>query len=316
MCPLMAKTDRVLELLEALQDRPAVSGPELAARLGVDTRTVRRDVESLRALGMPVEAERGPAGGYRLRPGYRMPPLLFTTAEATAVALGLLAARRDGLDADGALAKLHRVLPDRVRLRVEALEQTLRVTGPPRSAAPPRGEHLLLLAEAVVRRRRVHGRYTSAGGVESERELSPYGLVAHAGRWYVPAYDHGRGEPRALRADRFGAIRLGGPGAPPPADFDAVAFVSRTLARVPWSHEVEVVLEAPVAVVAARFPPALAELEADGERTLLRMRAESLDWVAELLAGVGCDFTVRCPDELRASLRALAARLERAVSPP
>jgi predicted DNA-binding transcriptional regulator YafY len=100
----MAKTDRVLELLEALQDRPAVSGPELAARLGVDTRTVRRDVDSLRALGIPVEAERGPAGGYRLRPGYRMPPLLFTTGEATAVALGLLAARRDGLDADGALA--------------------------------------------------------------------------------------------------------------------------------------------------------------------------------------------------------------------
>jgi predicted DNA-binding transcriptional regulator YafY len=130
----------------------------------------------------------------------------------------------------------------------------------------------------------------------------------------VPAHDHGRGEPRALRADRFGAIRLGGPGAPPPPDFDAVAFVSRTLARVPWSHEVEVVLEAPVAVVAARFPPALAELEADGERTLLRMRAESLDWVAGLLAGVGCDFTVRRPDELRSSLRALAARLDRSVS--
>ena len=154
--PSMAKTDRVLELLEALQDRPSASGPELAARLGVDTRTVRRDVESLRALGIPVEAERGPAGGYRLRPGYRMPPLLFTTGEATAVALGLLAARRDGLDADGALAKLHRVLPDRVRLRVEALEQTLQVTGRPRSAAPPRSEHLLLLAEAVVRGRRVH----------------------------------------------------------------------------------------------------------------------------------------------------------------
>jgi predicted DNA-binding transcriptional regulator YafY len=309
----MAKTDRVLELLEALQDRPAVSGPELAARLGVDTRTVRRDVESLRALGIPVEAERGPGGGYRLRPGYRMPPLLFTTTEATAVALGLLAARRDGLDADGALAKLHRVLPDRVRLRVEALEQTLQVTGPPRSAAPPHGEHLLLLAEAVVRGRRVHARYTSGEGVESDRELSPYGLVAHAGRWYVPAHDHGRGEPRALRADRFGAVRLGSIGAPPPPDFDAVAFVNRTLARVPWAHEVEVVLELPLDAATARFPPALAELEGRGERTLLRMRAESLDWVAGLLASAGCDFTVRRPDELRDSLQALAGRLSLAA---
>jgi predicted DNA-binding transcriptional regulator YafY len=242
-----------------------------------------------------------------------MPPLLFTTGEATAVALGLLAARRDGLDADGALAKLHRVLPDRVRLRVEALEQTLQVTGRPRSAAPPSGEHLLLLAEAVVRGRRVQARYTSSAGVESERELSPYGLVAHDGRWYVPAYDHGRGEPRALRADRFGAVRLNGPGEPPPHDFDAVAFVGRTLARVPWTHEVEVVLELPLETVTARFPPALAELEAGGERTVLRMRAEALDWVAGLLAGLGCDFTVVRPAELRDSLAKLADRLSLAA---
>jgi predicted DNA-binding transcriptional regulator YafY len=242
-----------------------------------------------------------------------MPPLLFTAPEATAVALGLLAARRDGLDADGALAKLHRVLPDRVRLRVEALEQTLQVTGRPRSAAPPRSEHLLLLAEAVVRGRRVQARYTSSEGAESERELSPYGLVAHGGRWYVPAHDHGRGEPRALRADRFGAVRIAGPGAPAPPDFDAVAFVSRTLARVPWTHEVEVVLELPLEVATARFPPALAELEADGERTVLRMRAEALDWVAGLLAGMGCDFTVRRPAELRAGLAALAERLSLAA---
>jgi predicted DNA-binding transcriptional regulator YafY len=305
----MAKTDRVLELLEALQDRPSATGPELAARLGVDTRTVRRDVQSLRDLGIPVEAERGPAGGYRLRPGYRMPPLLFTTAEAAVIALGLLAARRDGLDADGALAKLHRVLPDRVRLRVEALEQTLQVTAPARDTSPPSSEHLLMLAEAAVRGRRVDADYTASDGARSERELSPYGLVAHSGRWYVPAHDHGRGELRALRADRFGAVRIGGPGEPAPPDFDAVAFVSRTLARVPWAHEVEVVLHAPLDAAAARFPPALAELEPDGERTVLRMRADSLDWVAGLLAGAGCDFTVRRPDELRASLRALARRL-------
>ena len=308
----MTKAERVLTLLEALQDRPSLSGPELTTRLSVDVRTVRRDVASLRALGIPVEAERGPAGGYRLRPGYRMPPRMLTPAEATAGALGLSAARRDGLDADGALAKIGRVLPDDVRLRVEALEQTLGFTGRPHDTMPPKGEHLLLLAGAARRGRRVRARYTASDGLESARELSPWGVVAHHGRWYVPAYDHGRDEPRALRADRFATVRLGARGIAPPDGFDAIAFVSRTLARVPWSHEVEVLLHVTLDRAADRFPPTLAELEPEGEGTRLRMRAESLDWVAGLLAGAGCDFEVRRPAELRDNLRALAERLRAA----
>jgi predicted DNA-binding transcriptional regulator YafY len=310
----MAKAERVLALLEALQAAPSISGPELARRLRIDVRTVRRDVVSLQELGIPVAAERGPGGGYRLLPGYRMPPLMLTAGEATAVALGLIAARRDGLDAGGALTKIRRVLPDVVRLRVEALEQTLRFTGPVRRPTPPAGETLLLLADAAQRGRRVHARYTSSDGAESERELSPLGIVAHSGRWYVPAHDHGRGELRALRADRFGAVRLGGRGAPPPPGFDSIDFVSRTLARVPWAHAVEVLLHAPLAEAARRFPPTMVELEPAGEHTLLRMRADSLDWVAGLLAGAGCAFTVREPDELRASVRALADRLAAAAA--
>ena len=309
----MTKAERVLTLLEALQDRPSLSGPELTARLGVDVRTVRRDVASLRTLGIPVEAERGPAGGYRLRPGYRMPPLMLTAAEATAVALGLIAARRDGLDADGALAKIGRVLPDQVRLRVEALEQTLAFTGRPHEAMPPKGENLLLLADAARRGRTVHARYAASDGVESDRELSPWGVVSHHGRWYVPAHDHGRDQPRALRADRFCTVGLGGRGLPPPAGFDATEFVSRTLARVPWSHEVEVLLHMTPDRAGERFPPTLAELEPEGEGTMLRMRAESLDWVAGLLAGAGCDFEIRGPDGLRDSVRALAERLRTAA---
>ena len=308
----MAKTERVLALLEALQDHPFASGPDLARRLGVDVRTVRRDVLALRELGIPVEGERGNGGGYRIRPGYRMPPLMFTATEAASVALGLMAARRDGLDADGALAKVRRVLPDRVRLGVEALEQTLRFTASTREPMPPIGETLLLLADAVRRRRRVHGRYTASDGAESDREFSPYGLVGHAGRWYVPGYDHGRDEPRALRVDRFGSVRPGGRGAQPPPGFDAVAFVSRSLARVPWTHEVEVLLHTPIAAAAERFPPTLAEFEPAGEDTLMRMRAESLDWVAGVLATAGCPFSIRRPDALRASLHALADRLRAA----
>jgi predicted DNA-binding transcriptional regulator YafY len=303
----MAKADRVLALLEALQDHPFASGPQLAARLGTDERTLRRDVAALRALGIPVEAERGRGGGYRLKPGYRMPPLMFTPAEATTVALGLLAAQRDGLDATGALAKLRRVLPERVRLRVEALEQTLRFTRAAREPAPPLGDSLLALAEAARRGRRVLADYTTSAGESARRELSPYGLVAHGGRWYVPAYDHGREAPRAFRADRFGAIRTGGPGRPPPDGFDAAAFVTRTLARLPYSHAIEVILHASADQVP--FPPALAELEPVDGGTRLRMRADSLDWVAGLLASAGCAFTVVAPAGLRTAVHALGERL-------
>src|SRR5262249_35248931 len=124
----MTKSERVLALLEALQDRPSATGPELAARLGVDVRTLRRDVTSLRALGIPVEGERGRGGSYRLRPGYRVPPLMFTAGEAALVALGLMAVQRLGLETEGALNKVRRVLPDRVRLPVESLEHTLGFT--------------------------------------------------------------------------------------------------------------------------------------------------------------------------------------------
>jgi predicted DNA-binding transcriptional regulator YafY len=307
----MPKADRVLALLEALQDRPSATGPELAERLGVDIRTVRRDVVALRDLGIPVEGERGRGGSYRLKPGYRVPPLMFTAGEAAAVALGLMAVRRLGLQTEAALAKVQRVLPDRIRLGVESLEHTLGFTGE-LDAAPPDPEALLTISEAVRRTRRVHARYTDSAGVETARELSPYGVVAHNGRWYVPALDHLRGDLRALRADRLGPVRIAGPTDPAPSDFDAIAFVSRSLARVPWTHEVEVVLHTDLATARRRFPPTLAELDPEPGGTLLRLRADSLDWAAGLLASAGCDFTVRSPDALRAALRRLARRMTNA----
>jgi predicted DNA-binding transcriptional regulator YafY len=305
----MAKADRLLLLPEALQSRPSRTGPELAALLGVDVRTVRRDVVALHALGIPVEAERGPGGGYRLGRGFRMPPLMLTAAEAETVALGLTAARRQGLDVDGALDKIRRVLPERVGARVAALEATLSFVAPPPSPARPEAEALLLLGEAARRGRRVRGTYVDSAGEASRRELSPYGVVAHAARWYVPSYDHGRGALRTFRADRFSALRLGARGEPAPDGFDAAAFVTHTLARVPWAHEVEVVLRIAPEDAARSFPPPLAELAPHGGDTLLRMRADSLDWVAGLLAAAGCDFAIRRPEALRDAVRALAGRL-------
>ena len=312
---MASPTARLLALLETLQAQPVATGRELAGRLGIDIRTLRRYVAALQELGIPVEGQRGVGGGYRLRPGYRLPPLMLTDDEAVVVALGLVAARRFGLDtegaaAEGALAKIHRVLPVELRRQVEALESTLGFTAAATVGAPVPGETVLLLADAIRRRRRVRTGYRSFSGATSVRELSPHGLVVHAGRWYLAAHDHGRDDARTFRIDRMSRTTTGDEAAlAAPDGFDAVAHVSGSLARVPWTWEVEVVLHLPLARATERVPATLAELgEADGG-TLLRMRVESLDWMARLLAGLDCDFTVRRPDELRASLSELAARL-------
>jgi predicted DNA-binding transcriptional regulator YafY len=309
-------TSRLLELLELLQTRPSVTGRRIADLLGVDRRTVRRDIATLQELGIPVEGERGVGGGYRLRPGYRLPPLMLSEEEATAVVLGLAASRRLGLgDADaaeGALLKIHRVLPDVLRRRVEALEGALAFTAPATAGEPPAGRTALLLADAIRRRRRVRIGYRSLAGERTERELSPYGLVVHQGRWYLAAHDHGREALRTFRVDRVLRASIGEESAgEPPDGFDALAHVTRSLAQVPWPWEVEVLLELPIDEARRRVPPTLAELVEEGDATALRMRVTSLDWTASLLAGLGCGFRVRRPEDLRTSVRALAQRLAR-----
>src|SRR5919108_2629067 len=164
----MTPATRLLAFLEILQDRPFVTGAELAERLEVDGRTVRRYATQVQELGFPVEGERGPAGGYRLRPGYKLPPLMLTEDEATAVVLGLHAARRLGLPtSDEALAKIHRVLPARLRARTESLENVA-FTAP--TGIAPASETALTLADAAERKRRVTARYTSHGGEETRRD--------------------------------------------------------------------------------------------------------------------------------------------------
>jgi len=316
---VLTPTARLLELLELLQAQPLITGREIADHLGVDPRTARRYVTALQDLGIPIEGQRGVGGGYRIRPGFRLPPLMLTDDEAVVVALGTLAAGRLGLSGspesvDGALAKIHRVLPDGLRRQVEALEETLDFTASARGAAPVGGDLVLLLADAIRRRRRLRMAYRSYAGEETERELSPLGLVVHSGRWYLASHDHGRDDLRTFRVDRMRRVEIAeGTALAPPEEFDAVAYVSTSLARTPWRWEVEVLLELPIDEAARRVPATLAELiEAEGG-TLLRIRVGSLDWAATVLAGLGCGFTVRRPDELRASVRALADRLARSA---
>jgi predicted DNA-binding transcriptional regulator YafY len=308
-------TSRLLELLELLQTQPLTTGQQIADQLGIDRRTVRRYVATLQELGIPVEGERGVGGGYRVRPGFRLPPLMLNDEEAIVVVLGLLAARRLGLDTpsesvDGALTKIHRVLPDAIRRRVEALEETLEFTTSAKIGAPVPGDTVLLLAEAIRRRKRVRMRYRTFEGEETEREVSAHGLVVHSGRWYLAAFDHGRDDARTFRVDRMDRARLTDYAAvDEPDGFSAVEHVSRSLARVPWPWEVEVLLHLPLDDASRRIPATLAELVETPDGTLLRMRVSSLDWMASILAGLDCEFTIRAPDELRTSVAVLAARL-------
>ena len=312
---MQSPTGRLLELLELLQTRPLTTGREISHLLEIDARTVRRYITALQDLGIPVEGQRGVGGGYRVRPGFRLPPLMLSGDEAVVVVLGLLAARRQGLESsegsvEGALAKIHRVLPDLLRRRVEALETTLGFTTAERTGAPVDSEVALLVAEAIRRGRRLTFSYRAFAGEETARDVNPHGLVVHSGRWYLAAYDHGRADRRTFRVDRMAKVALAeGPWLRPPSGFDAVAHVSRSLANVPWRFEVVVLLELSLAEAADRIPGTVGELVEQDGGTLLRMRVGSLDWMAGVLARLGCGFTIHEPAELRDSVRALAERL-------
>jgi predicted DNA-binding transcriptional regulator YafY len=300
---------RLLAFLELLQNRPGLDGRAAASELGVSERTIRRYAVSLHELGMPVDGQPGVGGGYRLRPGTRLPPLMLTDAEAAAAAYGLMLAEQRGLDgAAGASTKLARVLPRHVAAGVERLRTETSLAGEPEPPAVS-GELLLRIAEAVRRRRALAIGYVRRDGVESRRTIDPFGLVARRGRWYVPARDHRSGEVRTFRADRIASAAIGEPAAPADPGFDAEAHVTAMLATVPARWQVEVLVHAPLAAIEPWAPPTLAALAAEGAWTRLRMGVDSLDWAAGFLARLGADLRVVAPEELRAALAELGTRL-------
>ena len=310
-------TTRVLAVLELLQAHQRLSGPELAERLEVDLRTVRRYVTMLQDLGIPVEGERGRHGGYRLRPGFKLPPLMFTDDEALAVTLGLLAARRLGLAVtapavEGALAKLERVLPPAVRQRVAAVQEAL-VTDLAPPAEAPASAVVATLSVAAQEGRRVWLRYGSARGEETERAVDPYGLVYLSGRWYAAGYCHLRGGLRTFRLDRVLDVQPRAELFTRPPDFDSLAYVQRALATMPGTWRVEVLLDTSLEEAQRVIPPQVATLESTPAGVVFRDYAEDLDWIARLLVGLGCPFVVREPPELRQTLARLAARVLESV---
>jgi predicted DNA-binding transcriptional regulator YafY len=304
---------RLLAFLELLQSRPVVDGRGAAQDLGVTERTIRRYAVALHDIGIPVDGQPGVGGGYRLRAGTRLPPLMLSDDEATAVALGLAIAERRGISAGNALAKIGRVLPERLARRIERLGDEVSLLGEPESAPPLSSETLLTVAEAVRRHRSLEIDYVRGDGTPSTRAIEPLGLVARRGRWYVPARDRASGELRTFRADRIGSATIGDPAPPPEPGFDPAEHVLRMFARFPWEWRIEVVVDAPVEDVSRWISPRLAELTAEGNATRLELGADSLEWAARLLAGLGADFQVVRPEELRAHVGELGARLARAA---
>jgi predicted DNA-binding transcriptional regulator YafY len=302
-------------MLELLQTHHQLTGADLGARLGVDERTVRRYATTLADLGIPVVAARGRYGGYRLSPGYKLPPLMFTDDEAAAVVLGLIAAEHLGLTTEApatgpALAKIRRVLPKNLAERLAGVQESLGFTiDRSATAARPATTTLLTLGAAARATRRVRITYRSWRGAVSLREVDPYGLVFHAGRWYVTGFDHKRAEIRTFRLDRITAVDTAETTFVVPDGFDAVGHVTRSLAGVPYTWEVEVLFEADLGQVRRRVPASVAEITETGDGVLMKTRAQSLPGMAQMLAGLGWPFRIVGPAELREAVREHAERL-------
>jgi len=311
---------RLLNLLSLLQTPREWPGSELAERLEVSPRTIRRDIERLRDLGYPVEATKGAIGGYRLVAGTAMPPLLLDDEEAVAIAVGLRAAAGQAVEgieeaSVRALAKLVQVLPARLRHRVGSLNAA---TVPLLAGGGPRvdPEVLTVLAAAVAGRERLRFGYRAGDGAETRRLVEPHRLVAAGRRWYLVAYDNERDDWRIFRVDRISDPLPTGSRAAPrelPAE-DAAAYVAGKLSGLAPSYRAVVTLHVPAEQLAARLGTAAGELEpVDEHRCRLRTRADSLEWLALRLATLGCEFEVHEPPELVVYLRELAGRVTRAA---
>jgi predicted DNA-binding transcriptional regulator YafY len=314
-------TGRVLMLLELLQSGGVRTVAELADRLGVDGRTVRRYVDHLLDLDVPVESVRGRYGGYRLAPGFRMPPLMLTDDEALAVLLGLLAGRRTGLmtaagtASETAAAKIRRVLPKPVAGRLDTVLGTFALTegqGASDGDTAPETGVLLSLADAVRHRRPISIRYTARDGRRSQRTLHPHGIVNHEGRWYVTGVDPGIDEERTFRLDRITDARALPGSFEPPAEGDPARRVVSGFANADYRYEVVLRIAGTVEQIRNRIPASVASVDETpdaGGRLRVEIHAESLDWLPALLATLDLPFDIERPDELRERVLALAERL-------
>lgn len=310
-------TARVLQLLGLLQSRRVWTSDELAARLNVTTRSVRRDVERLRDLGYPVHASKGHGGGYQLGAGAALPPLLLDPDEAVAMAVCLRLAAGGSVAGVGesalrALSKLDQVMPSRLRSQVAAVhDATVTLTTTSDDAIDP--DILMTLARASRDREHVGCGYVDIRGNATRRRLEPYQLVTTGRRWYLLGYDRDRDDWRSLRLDRMSDVRALGSTFRPREAPDAADYVRRAISSSPYRYVARVRYHAAQDVVAQTFSASSVQIEADGpDACVVITGADDPERMALYLAMPGCEFEVLDPPEVAQAVRAAAERLHRA----
>ena len=321
----MANTStRTLQLLSLLQARRYWPGAELAERLRVSPRTLRRDIDRLRELGYPVQAQRGVEGGYQLEAGAALPPLLVDDEEAVALAVGLQTAAQGAVEGIAessvrVLAKVVQVMPARLRRRVEALgAMTVPASWGSETRAGADPQVLTAVALACRDSERLRFSYIAANGQQTARHVEPHRLVLLTRRWYLVGYDLTRQDWRTFRLDRLSGPR--GTGARfRPRDLpaaDAAAFVRAGIDSAFAVYDVEVLVDAPAAAVRERIGRWSTVEDVGATRCRVRMTADSLDWPTMALGSVGADFQVVSPPELLDWVRDWGRRFSHAGAPP
>ncbi|MDP5136583.1 YafY family protein [Rheinheimera baltica] len=306
-------TIRVLSLLELLQSHGRLSGTELASRLGVDKRTVRRYIQVLEGLGIPVTTEQGCDGGYMLVAGFKLPPMMFTNDETLALSLGLLAAKNLRLaDTAAAIssiqAKLERVMPARLKSRARAIADTINIMLPEVAPDTPQ-QQLEPLLVAVEQQRSVAICYAAYQQPPVMRQVDPYGLLFRSGHWYVSGYCHLRMELRTFRLDRLQHINILETTFTRPENFNSAEHFRHSLNAMPGNLDVQVLLHTDKNTAAQAMGSTASMLKPQPEGLLLSTRTDSCHCLALWLSQLPFDFSVITPPELKQALNLQAKRL-------
>ncbi len=312
-------TARALLCLEVLQDNPGITADRLADKLGVSDRAARRYVAILREAGIPIDSLRGPYGGYRVGRGLRLPPLMFTAAEALGLVMAVLDGHHDASDptdlVGAALGKIVRALPEPVARQAEAVRRTT-APAPDRAAARPDPQTTTTLVQACADHHQVRLGYCSEAGSEWVVEVDPWAVVVRHGRWYLLCWSHRAQARRAYRIDRVRGVEVLDDTFNLPVDLDPVTDLEAHLA-VGWEYDVEVVIDAPIDTVTPCVPRAIGLLEPlDAESSRLVGSTSNPVWYAEQLAAIPASYRiVRCP-ELQEAARVIGQRLLAAGEDP
>lgn len=312
-------TSRVLQLLGLLQSRRVWTGEELAERLGVTGRSVRRDVERLRDLGYPVHASKGHGGGYQLGAGAALPPLLLDPDEAVAMAVCLRLAAGGSVAGVGesalrALSKLDQVMPARLRSQVSAVHDTTVTLTSNQSDSPVEPDVLMTLARASRDHEHVSAGYVDVRGNATQRRLEPYQLVTTGRRWYLLCFDRDRQDWRSLRLDRMADVRAIGTTFAPREAPDAASYVRRSISASPYRFTARIRYRAPAEAIAQVFSPTSVEIEPDGaDACIVTTGADDPERMVPWLSMPGYEFEVLSPPEVADAVRVVANRLYRAA---